>query len=161
MTWTVWAESYDTAGSLQDLSISQGLKFTKNLIVEQVRIWGVFVNNPLFANLQMKVYANDEEQPQITPTVLMHTSTNKWMMSDLITEANGLAEIYFNFTGFHAKKDVTYSFVMNGDCYFPNATSYFAWKKAYPDPVIKEGFVPTAVNIGVSPLEIFVAGTEL
>ena len=50
---------------------------------------------------------------------------------------------------------------MNGDCYFPTASSYFAWKKAYPDPIVREGYTPTSVNINVAPLEIYVVGTEL
>ena len=165
MSWTVWFDAYETAGQAQDTTCFQGLKWDDNYIITTMRAWIVIVNSPSFTNMVMKVYGNDESQAEFTPSNLIATSTNPFSISDVNIGGsflgNGVFEVGFQFDGLHVRKDTTYNFVMNFDGYFPTATSYVGWKRAWPDPVAQTGFTPTGLNLNTAPFEVYGVGDKL
>lgn len=160
MARTIWFDSYES-GELADTSKFQSLKYSSNKVIRYVRAVLVFVGAPAFTSMQMKVYANDENAANNSPSTLLHTSTNGWSYSDLMTLDHGWKDIYFKFTDFQMKAGVYYNFVINASGYSPTSSSYVGLELEFPNPIHRENYTPTYVNWGFSPYKIYAIGDDL
>lgn len=161
MSWKFWIDVWESNAEIQDTTLFSPIRFDGNYVIEYIRTWVGFVGTPTFTNMQMKIYGNDEEASDPTPAHLLYTSTNNWAFSDISNEAHGLKEIWFKFTPFHVKQNVYINCVINADSYFPNASSYLGWEKAYPNPIAQTGYTPSTINVPNSPYKIYALGSKL
>lgn len=161
MVWTVYGSIYENGSDLTDTTLFQPVKFPENTIVKGVRTWIILASDPTFTDLNMKVYSNREDSGDPAPGVLLHTSTDTRLKSEILTtEDNGVREIYFTFNDINLKANDTYHFVINGTGYSPTSSSFIAWRIAWPDPVYTANYTPTANNISIAPYMIttFIGG---
>lgn len=161
MAWTVWMDPYDTIGSILDTTYFQPLKFPDNYLLEYMRAWVVFQNAPAFSNMVMKIYGNDENAANPTPTTLLATSTNSFDLADITTEAHGIKELWFKFDSFHVKQGGFYNFVINATGYSPTPTAFLGLEKAYPNPIQQIGYITSVINVPNSPYKFYPVGSRL
>jgi hypothetical protein len=158
MTFRVWAKPYDS-GELANTNIFQPVKSNTDMILVGVRTWIVVYNAPNFTSLNLKIYSDSLVGGEHTPGELLATSTNVLTKSEIITENNGVREIYFDFNSFPVNGQDYYNFVLNGTDYVPTSSSHLAWRKAFPDTVYETDYTPLMVTINKAPFELyFIAG---
>jgi len=161
MAWTVWMDAFETTNSIKDTSLYQPLKFTDNYLINYMRAWVVYTGAPAFNTMVMKIYGNDDQSADPTPTVLLATSTNSFDYADITTEAHGIKELWFKFDPFHVKQGVYYNFVVNALGYSPTPTSFLGLEKAYPNPIQQTGYTPATINVPNSPYKFYAVGSKL
>lgn len=159
MGWKVYANPFET-GELSNTAKFQTVKFVEDKILLAVRTWIVLYNNPTFTNLNMKIYSNDDSSGANTPGMLLATSTNTQIKSDIITLENGAREIWFQFDYFPVNGEDKYNFVVNGDGYTYSDESHIAWMLAWPDPVYSAAYTPTFENLLVAPYQLYAVGGD-
>lgn len=154
--WRVWGEILETS-DLSGTRVYQPYKPNKNIVIIGCRVWIVVYNDPSFTDLNMKIYSNDSDD---APEALLATSTDVRTKSEIITDTNGVKEIYFNFNNFGMQKNDTYNFVLNGSGYTGSSSSHLAWMRGYPDPVHRpNGF--GYVDLAVAPFALYTIGADL
>lgn len=152
MVWTVYGDQYENASDLTDQSKFQPVIMPSNSIVIGCRTWVILVDDPTLTSLSMEIYSNRPDgsgDPQ--PGVLLHTSTNVQTKANILTDNSGNKEIFFNFNQVNLKGGDTYNFVLTGAGYSPTASSFIAWRIAWPDPVYTTNYTPTVENLGRAP----------
>lgn len=157
MAWRVFGTVYESSGALTDQSQYQPVIFPKNSILIGCRTWIILVGDPTFTNLSMQIYSNRAG----SPGKLLETSTDTRTKAEiLLVDDHAVKEIYFTFDDFSVKSNETYNFVLTGSGYTYGASSYLAWRVAWPDPVYTENYTPTTSNLGVAPkfISTFIAG---
>jgi len=159
MGWKVWAEVWKT-GELSNANKFQSIKFNKNLILRALRTWIVVYNDPIFTNLNAKIYSNEIINTMNAPKKLLYTSSKSLSKSQIITLENGIKEIYFEFNYVPINGDDTYNIVINGTDYVYGLGSHLGWVKAWPDPIYREGYTPTYENLLVAPYQVYAIGGE-
>jgi hypothetical protein len=95
------------------------------------RTWFIFYNNPIFTSMSMDLYTNS---PNNTPEALFASSSNSWLKSDIITAANGVKSINFNFDHVNLKVGEKYHLLVRIAGYTGTNNSHIAWYKNF-DPV--------------------------
>lgn len=155
MAWTVFGSPITTAQGSS--GTFQKVKFNSNIVLRACRIWLVFYNNPTLTSISMKIYSNSGG----SQGKLLHTATNTWSKSQIITENNGVREIYFdwNYPSFDADDEYHFGLFLSG--YTGNNSTHVAWRSAWPDPVYGTNFTPTRVNINSAPYTIYFIGSDL
>lgn len=154
--WRVWAERLETADFVGVPRMFQTVKFHKNIILKGMRTWVIVYNNPNFTNLEMRIYANHGG----VQGKLLYTSSNVITKAQMITLANGVKEIFFDFDTLPIFKDEdTYLFTLMANGYTGDATSHIAWMRAYPDPVYRTGL--SALHPTSVPMAMYFIGSEL
>lgn len=153
--WKVWGNPILTAD--MTAGVSQKVKFNTNLVLRACRIWLIFYNEPALTNLTMKIYSDDGG----TARKLLHTSTNTPTKASMITLANGVREIYFDFNYPTFDADDYYHFVLTGSGYTGTDSTHIAWRHGWPDPVYTSGWTPSLTNINTSPYAIYFIGSSL
>lgn len=161
MAWTVWMDAYETINSIKDTTLYQPLKFDDNYLIEYMRCWVVYQGAPAFTNMHMKIYGNDEQAADPTPTQLLATSSNNFALADITTEDHGIKELWFKFDSFHVKQGVYYNFVINANGYSPTASSFLGLEKAYPNPIQQTGYTVAKINMPNSPYKFYAVGSKL
>lgn len=162
MGWQVWGKSIYSSDMNETLGYYQPTIMHKNIILRAARIWLVFYNDPTFDNVGMSIYTNDDNTTaEDTPAIKIADSTNTLTKSQIITESNGVKEIYFKFNDIPLQSDIKYNFMLTSKNYVGSTTSHLAWVKAYPDPVYTEGYTPTLVNMPNAPFTIYFIGGTL
>jgi len=159
MGWKVWGDNWET-GELDNTNKYQTLRVNNsNIILRWVRTWVIVINDPVFTDLNMKIYSNEVVSGDNTPKKLLHTSlTPDLTKTQIIALENGVKEIYFKFNEVPLQKDTFYNFVVNGDGYVPTASSYLCWMKAFPDPVYSNNFTPTLERLPYAPYQMYIGG---
>lgn len=161
MGWRVYADSYDTTGEITDASKYSPIIPSRNIILLAVRTWVVFVGDPVYTSLSMKIYSNDEND---MPLKLLHTSTDVRLPTELDpnSDGNGCREVYFTFAKVPLKAGDRYNFVLNASGYnSPSAESHIAWRKGFPDPVYPDDGTMQLVSVGKKPGWIYCIGANL
>lgn len=154
----VWGRVYNS-GELATTAVYQPVKPNNNLILKGLRTWLVFYDNPVVDNFIMKIYSDRTDTVAHAPGVLLHTSTNTFAKSDIITLANGYKEIYFDFDNVNLNESTWYNFVINAETYTPAGDAHVAWRLAFPDPVYATNLQVTTSKLNVFPHAIyFIAG---
>lgn len=156
MGWTVWGTELIST-DLTSTAIYQPITFNDDIILRAVRTWVIVYNDPVFTDLSLKIYSNDAGLPK----KLLATSTNVITKAEMITETNGVKEIYFEFNYPSFNGADTYHFVLNGTGYAPAGGSHLAWMKAFPDAVYQGGYTPALETIGVAPYQLYCIGAAL
>lgn len=159
MPFKVWGVPYET-GQLGSTDIYQPVRFNTNLILKAVRIWIIVNDDPTFTNLYMKIYSDSHGALTHAPGKLLHTSTNSLTKSEIITEANGVKEIYFTFNNVNVQGSTWYNFVLNGTGYAPTGDKLIAWRQAFPDPVYSTGLTVNTANLNKFPFTFYAIGAE-
>lgn len=139
----------------------QTIKFNKNVIVRAFRTWIIVYNDPVFTNLNMKIYSNDVVSGDNTPKLLLHTSTDVRTKAEIHTLANGIKEIYFTFADINFQANTLYNVVINGTGYAPTLTSYLNWMHGFPDPVCDTDYIAAMETLSFSPYQVYAIGAEL
>lgn len=152
MGWKVYGKEM-LAGELTGSGVSQVVIPDIDTILIGVRLWLIFVGDPVLADLNLKIYGNDSIDD--TASSLLHTSSDTRTKAEIITLANGVKEIYFTFNEVNLNQGDKYHFVLNGTGYVPVVgSSYVAWRVAWPDPVYRNNYTPTSVNLTTAPFFI-------
>ena len=109
MGWKVWGEPLQTADLSGNLRVFQNVIPNRNIILRAVRIWIIFYNNPTITSLSMDIYSVD---PDGNPKELLHSATNSLTKAEMITDTNGVKEVFFEFNYPVLKSNDTYAFVL-------------------------------------------------
>lgn len=110
---------------------AQKIVLDEDYYVLACRPWLIFFNNPTFDSLLMKLYSERDG----APGDLLFTSSSL-SKADIIAEANGLKELYFEFNapfGVPIQGGRNYYISLSGSGYVGDDSSHIAWKKAFPD----------------------------
>lgn len=165
MAWTVWADDWET-GELANTNKFQTVRVNTDITLRAVRTWVVIINDPVFTDLSMDIYSNEERSGDNTPVQLLHSSTSPSTgladvrtKSEIHTLEHGVKEIYFEFNDVPLQGDTWYNFVMQGTGYVPTASSYLAWMKAFPDPVYSNNFTPALETLPFAPYQMYLIGS--
>lgn len=145
MGWKIYAKPYENGSDLTDTTISQEFVPQDNFILRAVKAVILIVDDPTFTSLNGKIYGNDENAENPSPSTLLATSTNTQPKGDLISQNSAWVETYFLFDDLLTRKDVSYHFVINATGYSPSGGAHIAWKHAYPDPFNETRAVDTGV----------------
>lgn len=156
MAWTMFGLAYDVAGDLTDNSIYQPMMVTRDLSLVAIRTQIIFVDNPVFTDLSMKIYSDDDG----ALGKLLETSSDVRTKAELFTDNSAWVSTYFSFSNFNMKAGDTYNLVLTGTGYAPAGDSHLAWRIGERDLVYRTGFTPSLVNISSSPylIEAVIAG---
>ncbi len=146
MTYSVFGQRW-AAGELLNTSVFQPFKPVNDLVIRAFRTKIIVFNDPVFTDLNMKIYSDDLG----TPKELLHTSTNVRTKAQLHVDDNAVKETFFQFNDIVLKGGDTYHAVINGTGYSPTGTSYLAWMKSFPDPVNATGLTINQGELGVFP----------
>lgn len=151
MGWTVYGDPYESGSELTDQSKFQPVIMPDNTIIKGVRTWVIVVDDPTFTDLSMQIYSNRDDGGDPSPGKLLHTSTDVRTKAQILTDNSANKEIYFSFDDVNLKGGDTYNFVLTGTGYSPTASSYLAWRIAWPDPVYTTNYTPTVENLSRAP----------
>lgn len=157
MGWKVWGDDW-AAGELANTALFQPVQFGADVILRAVRTWIILIGDPVFTDLEMKIYSNEVVDTLDTPRKLLHSSTDRRTKSEIHTLPHGVREIYFSFADVPLKGDDTYNVVINGAGYTPAVDSYLCWRKAFPDPVYATGYTPAIETINRAPYALYFIG---
>lgn len=163
MGWTVWGDPWLTTAQMTDTTLFQTVQMNSDVILRAVRTWIIYVANPTYTSLSMKIYSNEVVSGNNTPRKLLHTSTDVRTPAEIkgATDlANGVREIYFNFDDVNLRGADKYNFVINASGYTPSGNSHLAWMKGFPDPVNATGYTPALQKIGIAPYQIYFIGGQ-
>ena len=127
-----------------------------NTILKGMRTWVIFVNDPTLIDLSMNIYTDEAGEKG----KLLTSSTNSLTKAQMITDTNGVKEIYFNFDDFPMDADIEYQFGLTGTGPSFTASSYIAWMVAYPDPVYRTGLTVNFHLITTAPFVMYFIGAE-
>lgn len=129
----VWASNF-TAGDFTGTSKFQAFEPNSNLIMDRIRTWFVFIDDPTFTDINAKIYTVGGDG---TPLSLLATSTDSRTKSELISLPHGYKETYFSFNNIPLEGTSQYALVINGTGYAPTTSSYIAWRIDFPDPIYR------------------------
>lgn len=158
MTWTVWGQRFDTA-DFPGTTYFQKFKVQSDLYALAVRTWVIAYNNPTFTSISGLIYSDRNG----SPGKLLFTSSNQITKAEMITQANGVKEIYFEFApneGIPLRAGDYFHLVLSVSGYTGDASSHLAWRKAYPDPVYSTGLPTTPEKIGIFPYAVTIEGAD-
>jgi hypothetical protein len=158
MGWRVFGERLDTADFSGTPRVYQPVKFAKSYLLKAIRTWVIFYNDPAVTSLKLEIWSNQSGTPG-TPKTLLFTS-NALTKATMITSANGVKEVYFDFTTLpELRAGDWYHFCLRGSGYTGDSTTHVAWKRAWPDPANTTNLTTTYVSLGVSPFDLtFIGG---
>ena len=156
MAWTVYGDRYTSTG-YNDFEMLQPVVMNKNAIIQYAKAWIIAYNDPTFTNMTMKIFAYNNA----VKGKLLYSSTTTLTKAQIITLANGIKEVYFEFDNETLHKDNTYYFALGGSGAVFTASSHVAWKKAWPDPIYRTGTAMTYNSAGRDPYELYFIGSEL
>lgn len=163
MGWTVWGDVWESTLAMQNTTLFQTVQMNSDVILKAVRTWIIYIDNPVYTSLNMKIYSNEVVGSVNTPRKLLHTSTDVRLPSEIKGETNlphGVREIYFNFDNVNLRGADKYNFVINASGYAPAGNAHLAWMKGFPDPVNRTGYTPYIERIGVAPYQIYFIGGQ-
>lgn len=152
--WKVYGNPILTADA--SAGVSQRVKFNSDVILKACRVWLIVYNNPSFTSMNMKIYSDRGGSPQ----KLLYTSTNSLTKAQIVTLANGIKEVYFEFDPQHFDGSDYYHFVLFGTGYTGTSSAHLAWKKAWPDPVHNANYTASVENLGIAPYAIYFIGAD-
>lgn len=158
MAWDVWGEELLTAdiNVTPNLRVFQPVKFNKNIVLRAMRTWFIFYNDPALTNLTMQIYSNNGG----APGELLVASQTTHTKAELITLANGVKGMHFNFDFISLRGLDTFHFVPKATGYTGNSGSHLAWRKGWPDPVYRTNVDSTLVTLGIDPYMVSFLGAD-
>ena len=157
MARTYYGDPFDTA-EMSNTAKSIRLCPGDNVVLRGIRTWLIFNNHSgSITNMQCKIYSDRSS----SPGALIATSTTSLNRADIITQANGVKEIYFTFDDISLHSNTYYHFVINCTGYTGTDNSHIAWRKAWPDPVYRGGWTQSFENLAISPYFITLIGAPL
>lgn len=146
MTYSVFGQRFGS-GELSSAAMFQPFKPVNDLVLRAMRTKIIVFNDPVFTDLNMKIYSDNGG----SPGELIHTSTTSRTKAQLHTQDNGVKETFFQFNDVPLKGGDTYHIVINGNGYSPTSNAYLAWMKAFPDPVNSTGLTINQGELGIFP----------
>jgi hypothetical protein len=156
MTYTVYGDTYNSDGELGTKSIRS--RINKNWIIRHIITQIVVLNNPPFTNLRFEIYTDKDDE---TMGELLHTSDNTPTKSEIITLANGVKWVTFDYSDIQIDGSNFYHYVLNGTASGLSGSSTIAWKHSFPDPVYRTGLALTLEELQVTPYDFIIIGDEL
>lgn len=159
MGWRVWGDDF-TSSDFTSTNKFQTFKTNKDVVLKGFRTWVIVINDPIFTNMNAKIYSNEVRSGDNTPVKLLTTSTDSRSKAEVHTLEHGVKEIYFTFNDFPLQKDTLYNLVINGSGYSPTDSSYLAWMKAFPDAVYPNDFTVAWEKLYQSPYQVYMIGGE-
>lgn len=154
MSWKIFVERFETA----DLNGSQNIYYqdfkpNDDIILHGVRPWIGLVNNPTITSVTMHL--------KNSSGVLIANSTTTYTKAQLTTLDNCIKEVYFAFNKINLKATDTYRLSFSAVGYTGTDSSYFFWKKSWPDPIYRTGLSITYPSAPVLPYDVYFIGTRL
>lgn len=157
MTYSAWGDDFSSA-DMTGVSKFVTFKPNKNIVVRYIRTAFVIYNDPVFTDLNAKIYSVGADN---VPVELLHTSTDSRTKAEIHTLANGVKSTYFTFNDIPLQENTYYNLVINGTGYLPTTNSYIAWKLAFPDPVYRDPIYTYGfANINRCPFDIELVSGE-
>lgn len=152
-----YGECFETA-SMSDTSMSVRFTPGDEVVLRALRTWLIFNDySGSFTNMVGKLYSDRSG----SPGALIATSTNSFNRADIITQNSGVKEIYFLFDDISLRSNLYYHLVINCSNYTATANDHIAWRKAWPDPVYRDGWTQTFESLGVAPYFLTAIGAKL
>lgn len=156
MAWKVFAERLLTADFSGSPTHSARAVFTNDIALKAVRTWVVLFNAPIFTQLEMRIYSNLSNAPDI----LLHTFDTTWQLSDISDQDYAVREIYFNSAfAFPILSGETYHFVLWPTGYTGDETSHIGWVRTLDDPTYA-GYTPDMKELNASPYRMAYIGAR-
>ena len=157
MSYKVWGNKLD-APDLLGTSKYVTFKPNKNLVLRAVRTSFIVYNDPVFTNLNAKIYTAGDNN---APGLLLYTSTDSRTKAEIHTRPNGDKSTYFTFADIPLQANTYYNVVVNGQGYIPTANSHLAWRLAFPDPVYRDPlFTYGFSNLNRCPYDLHIIAGE-
>ena len=147
-----------------DLTTGQGVVqlFKANADIFMIAIRTQFicfnVSTLALTGLKASVYTTIGQGTTFSLGRKIADSTNSWNISQIITQAHGVKEIYFEFAsplGLAISGSTTYAIALTATSYNGDATKHIAWKKAIydqgytqkPSKLMALGYAPSNLAI--------------
>lgn len=147
-------ETADMSGTTMSVRFTPG----DNVILRALRTWLIFNDcSSNFTAMVGKLYSDRSG----SPGALITTSTNSFNRSDIITQNSGVKEIYFLYDDVSLRSNLYYHLVINCSNYTGSSSDHIAWRKAWPDPVYRNGWSQTFESLGVAPYFLTAVGAKL
>jgi hypothetical protein len=159
MTYRVYADLWTAGSDLTDdgtLFCPLVIPADRNIICRAVRTKVLFVNDPVFTSLSMKIFAVRNN----ARAGLLATSTDVRTKAEIHTLPHGEREFHLTFDDVILQASTTYHLVMFATGYEPTSDSFLGWVKAV-DPAYTWGTV-SLVALGGAPYHLIIAnGSDL
>jgi hypothetical protein len=155
--WKVYGEILATADLSSNLRVYQKVIFNRNITVRAMRTSFIVFNDPAFTDVSFNVYSMEGN----TPKKLLYQSTNVFTKAAMISDTNGIREVFFEFDNAIFKGTDSYAFVPRGTSYTGTVSSHLAWKRGWPDPVHRLNVTSNVADIQRAPFDLYFIGSEL
>ena len=152
-----YGDPFETA-QMANTSMSVRFKPGNEMILRGLRTWLIFNNyTGSFTALTGKIYSDRAT----LPGALIANSTNTFNRADITILNSGVKEIYFTFSNLSLRSNVYYHLVLNCSNYTATASDHIAWRRAWPDPVYRDGWTQSFESLGVAPYFLTAIGAKL
>jgi hypothetical protein len=158
MSWRVWGEQLYTADFSGSLPVrSMPVVFDRDISLKAVRTWVVTYGSPVFTQLQLRLYSNQNA----APAQLIATFDKVWTLAEIQTGlSSALKEIYFDVAKpLSLKEGDTYHLALWATGYTGTENSHIGWVAAWPKPP-NTGFTATIENLAIAPYAASFIGVE-
>ncbi len=159
MSWTVYGERMLSTDFTGTPRVYQPFSFATDVRLKAIRTWFVHFNSPVYTTLGMRIY---DDAGASVPTALRNTFTKTWVRSDILSDAYGIHEVYFDFTNpLWMKAGQTYHFApyVVGNAF--TDLSYLSWVRGFPDPNSTHVIPVTLASISRIPFWLACIGADL
>ncbi len=131
MSWSLFGERLDSVDMVGTPRVHQPFVLNKNMNIKAFRTWVIVYNSPVFTELFLDVWSNENR----LPVRRLWRSDKSWTLQQ-ITATDGYAakEIYFDFDLPISLRADEYHLALCATGYTGNSTSHLAWVRGIPDP---------------------------
>lgn len=160
MTYRVWGRPVESS-AFSGTNLFQSFQVTAEGLytLRAIRTWLVFYNDPTFTDIHAKLYWNRVVNGKNTPIGLIATSGPK-TKAEVLTSANGVNEVGFEFNDVQLISGITYNVVINGTGYSFSDSSHIGWKHSFPDSNYPGHNPSNLINLGTNPFQISIIGGQ-
>lgn len=147
--YTHYVEQFETGdfGAIPTYTL-RTRPLAKNVVLNGFRLWLVFVNNPTFTSVTLKIYSDNGG----FALKLLHSSTDTYLKADVLGDNSGPKEIFFGFDNVPLNKDTHYHFAVVADGYVGSDSSYVGWRidpdRVYGGPIASIELLGTCAYTG-------------
>ena len=158
MAWTVWAQPFGS-GELSDTTYYQAFRPNSDFILKAMRTWFVVYNDPVFTDLNAKIYGTNTQDESVWPPTKLIATSDSRTKAQIHTQDYGVRETWFEWSPtVDLEANTWYAIVINGTGYTPTSSSYLAWKHSYPDPVLSTNYTANLITVNKSPYQLYFIG---
>lgn len=156
MAWKMIGRTIDTADVAGVPALTQRFRHPSySFILKGVQMGVILCNDPDFATLEARIYADKNG----SPGRLIAVSTNSWSKAEvLLAEANGLKFAGFDFDFVNMKGGKWYHLALVPTAYTGDYDSHVGWRVSYPDPQYPLNLTLTAAKAANHHMDFGIVG---